>query len=341
MEIPDDDILQGIKVRPYDPNVPQEPVEEIAESKLKSKDTKQPEPLDSLSGDETIEFNKIDSMERKALENLKPIADSDLDFIQQEEGANEEGEDFFDALDKEFKTQHSAEDSQKSKTTQSESPVKAEQKHKPATEHEVDNLNKKSESSDKETPEQIIDQIFGHKIQASTETIEEQKPVEHEKSSKTKQPGAEDNEKKGEIFHTASIPGLEDEQETAKSENDLDDFEIPADDAGEEKNHEELDAMIAAVDEASDKSTKSAPTPSVTSENDPQEPRTLALDTSSFEIERDRIVTPTLGEIYAAQGQYAKAVNVFEVLLKKNPDNKMYRDKVEQLKQRINESTNA
>jgi tetratricopeptide (TPR) repeat protein len=57
--------------------------------------------------------------------------------------------------------------------------------------------------------------------------------------------------------------------------------------------------------------------------------------------EREKIVTPTLGEIYAAQGQYAKAIGVFELLSKKEPNNRNYRDKIEYLKKRLQETQNA
>lgn len=56
---------------------------------------------------------------------------------------------------------------------------------------------------------------------------------------------------------------------------------------------------------------------------------------------RDKIVTPTLGEIYAAQGQYAKAIGVFELLSKKEPGNRQYRDKIDYLKKRLQETQNA
>lgn len=56
---------------------------------------------------------------------------------------------------------------------------------------------------------------------------------------------------------------------------------------------------------------------------------------------RDKIVTPTLGEIYAAQGQYAKAIGVFELLSKKDPANRNYRDKIDYLKKRLQETQNA
>jgi tetratricopeptide (TPR) repeat protein len=57
--------------------------------------------------------------------------------------------------------------------------------------------------------------------------------------------------------------------------------------------------------------------------------------------EREKIVTPTLGEIYAAQGQYAKAIGVFELLSKKEPGNKLYREKIDYLKKRLQETQNA
>jgi len=57
--------------------------------------------------------------------------------------------------------------------------------------------------------------------------------------------------------------------------------------------------------------------------------------------EREKIVTPTLGEIYAAQGQYTKAIGVFELLSRKEPNNKHYRDKIDYLKKRLLETQNA
>jgi len=56
------------------------------------------------------------------------------------------------------------------------------------------------------------------------------------------------------------------------------------------------------------------------------------------EDRRERIVTPTLGEIYAAQGQYAKALGVFEILRKKDPTNPRYQEKIEFLKKKLEES---
>jgi tetratricopeptide (TPR) repeat protein len=58
------------------------------------------------------------------------------------------------------------------------------------------------------------------------------------------------------------------------------------------------------------------------------EPAENSHSDQSSGFEREKIVTPTLGEIYAAQGQYGKAINVFEVLLKKDPSNSGYREKL-------------
>ncbi len=52
----------------------------------------------------------------------------------------------------------------------------------------------------------------------------------------------------------------------------------------------------------------------------------------------DKIVTPTLGEIYATQGQYTKAIDVFETLLKKHPENEFYLKKINHLKKKLAEA---
>ena len=58
-------------------------------------------------------------------------------------------------------------------------------------------------------------------------------------------------------------------------------------------------------------------------------------DKPNAEKPKEKFVTPTLGEIYAAQGQYAKAISVFEMLMKKNPENEWYRTKLEYLRKRL------
>ncbi len=48
-----------------------------------------------------------------------------------------------------------------------------------------------------------------------------------------------------------------------------------------------------------------------------------------------KIVSPTLGEIYIAQGEYAKAIKVYEILLDKNPQEIRYQNKIDELKHKL------
>jgi tetratricopeptide (TPR) repeat protein len=50
-------------------------------------------------------------------------------------------------------------------------------------------------------------------------------------------------------------------------------------------------------------------------------------------------VTSTLGEIYAAQGQFEKAIEVYEALIEKAPNESRYIEKIADLKKRLKESS--
>ncbi len=78
----------------------------------------------------------------------------------------------------------------------------------------------------------------------------------------------------------------------------------------------------------------------------PVQPRGSAEEPPIDEEEKSsrpkgRFVTPTLGEIYAAQGQYTKAISVFETLIKNDPTNESYRQKLAFLKQKAAEQSSA
>ncbi len=62
------------------------------------------------------------------------------------------------------------------------------------------------------------------------------------------------------------------------------------------------------------------------------------MDKSDSLRRKEKIVTPTLGEIYAAQHQYAKAIGVYEILRKKDPNNEFYKQKIEYLQKKLEES---
>jgi len=61
-------------------------------------------------------------------------------------------------------------------------------------------------------------------------------------------------------------------------------------------------------------------------------------DSGDSDKRKEKIVTPTLGEIYAAQQQYAKAIGVYEILRKKDPNNELYRQKIDYLQKKLDES---
>jgi len=61
-------------------------------------------------------------------------------------------------------------------------------------------------------------------------------------------------------------------------------------------------------------------------------------DTGESQRKKEKIVTSTLGEIYAAQHQYAKAIGVYEILRRKDPENELYKQKIEYLQKKLEES---
>jgi len=69
------------------------------------------------------------------------------------------------------------------------------------------------------------------------------------------------------------------------------------------------------------------------------EAREAETDTASEEKTETKIVSPTLGEIYAAQGQYAKAIKIYETLINNNPkEESRYREKIEALQKKLDDS---
>lgn len=65
---------------------------------------------------------------------------------------------------------------------------------------------------------------------------------------------------------------------------------------------------------------------------------TEPLLSENSQRKKEKIVTSTLGEIYAAQHQYAKAIGVYEILRRKDPDNEFYKQKIEYLQKKLEES---
>ena len=50
------------------------------------------------------------------------------------------------------------------------------------------------------------------------------------------------------------------------------------------------------------------------------------------------ILSPTLGEIYIAQGRFDEAIKVFEQLLEKDPENYRYKKKISDIQKMLEKS---
>ena len=106
------------------------------------------------------------------------------------------------------------------------------------------------------------------------------------------------------------------------------------------KNLDESDSVPLAFGEKDDSESPVPPdTPKeplivdVPDESTSPPPPTADLDDQS----NGRIISPTLGEIYAAQGQHSKAIKVYEMLIQKKPDEETkYRQKINELKKKLN-----
>ena len=98
--------------------------------------------------------------------------------------------------------------------------------------------------------------------------------------------------------------------------------EEPQEQAPSKETESEIDMPLKALEQESEEDT--AP---------------VEDEKESEDQPKNKIVSPTLGEIYAAQGQYAKAIKIYEDLLQNNPeDEERYRKKIEDLKKKLDEN---
>ena len=111
----------------------------------------------------------------------------------------------------------------------------------------------------------------------------------------------------------------------------------------EEEKEEEM-AGESVVEEAREQEAPEADTGAAEKDSsaEKQAPETAASGQSSQDTPSpgmtkspNKMMSPTLGEIYAAQGQYAKALKVFETLLEKHPDEKKYKEKISEMKSKL------
>ncbi len=68
---------------------------------------------------------------------------------------------------------------------------------------------------------------------------------------------------------------------------------------------------------------------------EPEQPRQAEDKTSGTTLGTPPIISPTLGEIYIAQGRYKEAMDVFQQLLAKNPNNRRFLRKIQDIQSMI------
>jgi len=141
-----------------------------------------------------------------------------------------------------------------------------------------------------------------------------------------------------------------DSDESFSLDNDLPSFDLDLDDEVVPAIHSTSEAEpsiddwtgFASADDEQEptKDIDETPSPSAPIETAGATPTADAAQESEKPGEgrnKGKFYTPTLGEIYAAQGQYSKAISVFETLIKSNPENEMYQQKLDYLRRKLDE----
>jgi len=154
---------------------------------------------------------------------------------------------------------------------------------------------------------------------------------------------AEDKEPEIEIpDSTEEIPAddtVSEEQE--ESITDVSDAEI-TEQIAEKKVQEESPEPLSEINEDTGQGITEQP---AEQQNDISEPKPEPEpepeeDADNGEKSSLKIVSPTLGEIYSAQGQFKKAIQVYEILIEKYPeDTEKYTQKINELKKKLEESS--
>ena len=156
-----------------------------------------------------------------------------------------------------------------------------------------------------------------------------QKPEEQIEPEESIKPDAESELKNPAETETSEYPfyGFESEKASEQKQDDI--FKLVPEIESEEK-----DVEISIEQPQSEPEVDDGPI-QVGDETPTQTP-----DKESQINDKEKIVTPTLGEIYVAQHQYSKAISVYELLMKKDPDNESYKQKIDYLYIKLEESQN-
>ena len=190
------------------------------------------------------------------------------------------------------------------------------------------------EEATSEQFDQVIEEIFGDETAAAPDETELAQKLQEEVQEELEPPfPAEPEEEELELpVETEETQAPEESVSTEESRAAAREVEEIFGREGEEESveFEEPEEGVAATPPETPIAEEARPT----EETPPEEPEQRP---SAAEPPR-KIVTPTLGEIYAAQGQYAKAIGVFEILRQKEPDNPEWEKKIQMLKQKLAEA---
>ena len=122
-------------------------------------------------------------------------------------------------------------------------------------------------------------------------------------------------------------------EEQEESIPDVSESEI-TEQIAEEKVQEESPEPLPEINEETGREIQEQP---AEQQNDISEPKENAENGKKSSL---KIVSPTLGEIYSAQGQFKKAIQVYEILIEKYPeDTEKYTQKINELKKKLEESS--
>ena len=155
-------------------------------------------------------------------------------------------------------------------------------------------------------------------FQESEEQIEPDESIKQDVESELKSPAEMESSED-------ALYGFEREKASEQKQDDI--FKLVPEIESEEKDVEISIEPSCSESEVDDRSIQVG-----------NETHTQTPDKESQINEKEKIVTPTLGEIYAAQHQYSKAISVYELLMKKDPDNETYKQKIDYLYKKLEES---
>lgn len=174
-----------------------------------------------------------------------------------------------------------------------------------------EDLESKTEEDEEKSTEEPAD-IEPEKDTAFLDALEE---IEEEQAE------TEKSDIPAEEFKAEEVPSLLIEEETPVQEKETP--EPPPE--TEEIEEIQIEEQDAPDETKTDEAVEDKPSPEEAAE--------------SAEKEKEgKLASPTLGEIYAAQGQYSKAIRVYETLIEKQPDDEeRYRQKIDELKKKMKE----